>query len=40
VRQRSGRPSIPVRSRISCPTYGGNLCKGKALLNQWPKNFA
>jgi hypothetical protein len=20
--------------------YGGNLCKGKAFLNQWLKNFA
>jgi hypothetical protein len=31
VRQRSGRPSIPLQSRISSPTYGGNLRKGKAL---------
>ncbi len=40
ARQRSGRPSIPVHTRISCLTYGGNLCKGKALWNQWLKKFA
>ena len=29
VPPRSGRRSIPVHTRRSCPTYGVNLCKGK-----------
>ena len=39
-RQRSGRRSIPLHSRISCLTYGGNLCKGKAFCYQRPNFFA
>jgi hypothetical protein len=32
-RQHSRRPWIPEHSRISCATYGGNLCKGKVVLD-------
>jgi hypothetical protein len=29
-----------LHSRISCLTYGGNLCKGKAFCYQWINFFA